>query len=359
MLPTSQILNYLLLIAAGQGLALTVLLWLQGPRSQASGMLCLLFLLLSLGCGERAIEGIFYPPQGDELPFPLAMPLAYLPAIFLHLRLVTRPGEQLRLREALHFLPSLLMDLVAFFLFDWEGKSLDFAIIDAPGLLNVYTTVYNLCFIAQFVIYLSLLQRLRTALLDSQRDCDKVRPWQDHWMVILSAFWLSWIFVRIFGKGHPPGQAAALIVHVSAIAMIYWLGFKYLLKAKASRSERRILPQESESLLILQRIKAAELYRLPRVTLADTSRKIGYPQKSVSAAIIAQGNANFNDCINRLRVEAFQELVALPAYRNLSLFGIAQEVGFSSKASFHRAFKKHCELTPKEFVTNRKTGLLA
>jgi AraC-like DNA-binding protein len=69
--------------------------------------------------------------------------------------------------------------------------------------------------------------------------------------------------------------------------------------------------------------------------------------------IINEGyNKNFFDYINEHRIEEFKRLVANDQYKNYTLLAIAMEVGFSSKTTFNRAFKKSCGKTPREYFNN-------
>ncbi|WP_299212488.1 helix-turn-helix domain-containing protein [uncultured Aquimarina sp.] len=54
--------------------------------------------------------------------------------------------------------------------------------------------------------------------------------------------------------------------------------------------------------------------------------------------------------INTYRVEAFKKLVALSENNKYSLLGIANKVGFNSKATFYRNFKNIEGVTPKEYL---------
>ena len=49
------------------------------------------------------------------------------------------------------------------------------------------------------------------------------------------------------------------------------------------------------------------------------------------------------------RVEEAKKKLLDPAFKHLSVLGIAEEVGFSSKSSFNSVFKKHTGTTPSEF----------
>ncbi|MFW6225317.1 MAG: helix-turn-helix domain-containing protein, partial [Bacteroidota bacterium] len=61
---------------------------------------------------------------------------------------------------------------------------------------------------------------------------------------------------------------------------------------------------------------------------------------------------NFNDFINKKRIEEAKRRLYAPEYKHLSNEGIGQSVGFKSKTTFYRAFKKFTGKTPGEYMKN-------
>lgn len=101
---------------------------------------------------------------------------------------------------------------------------------------------------------------------------------------------------------------------------------------------------------ILKSMRELELHRREKLTIHQAAAMLGMNAAVISTIINRETHKNFNEFINYLRIEDFKRLVVKPEYQKYSLFGIAQEVGFSSKTSFFRAFKKEEGLTPKEHV---------
>lgn len=58
--------------------------------------------------------------------------------------------------------------------------------------------------------------------------------------------------------------------------------------------------------------------------------------------------------INTFRIKEFKSLLLLEENRKYSLMGIAEKVGFSSKATFYRQFKQHEGITPKQYLEQMK-----
>jgi len=173
---------------------------------------------------------------------------------------------------------------------------------------------------------------------------------------VMLVFWVSWAIINFIGKANVLGYSLSFFVHTAAMVSIYWFGFSFLLNTKKSfitQLKRSNGPLQSVTQIIIEKIRSSEVYKNQQVTLAEVASHVGCSQKSVSTAINSYHSLNFNAFINYLRVEAFKASVEDPKFRHLSLFGIAQEVGFSSKASFHRAFKKQCGLTPREYIEGR------
>ena len=88
-------------------------------------------------------------------------------------------------------------------------------------------------------------------------------------------------------------------------------------------------------------------YLEPSLTLAELSRMLGVNTAVLSYAINQSQGCNFNDFINRFRVEAVKQKLA--ERNGEQLLTIALDHGFNSKATFNRAFKKFTGLSPREY----------
>jgi AraC-like DNA-binding protein len=90
---------------------------------------------------------------------------------------------------------------------------------------------------------------------------------------------------------------------------------------------------------------------LSLTTLAD---RLQIPKHYISEILNTHLNTNFQDFVNGYRVAAFLERLNDANYSNLSLVGIATDVGFSSKSSFYATFKKHKGVAPTEYRKSLK-----
>ncbi len=93
------------------------------------------------------------------------------------------------------------------------------------------------------------------------------------------------------------------------------------------------------------------LFADPDLSLATFSEQLGLPTHQVSKLVNEKFGKSFSDLVNEYRVEDFIKKMNDPSYKNYSLYGIALEVGFSSKSAFNSAFKKIKGKTPSELKT--------
>lgn len=84
-----------------------------------------------------------------------------------------------------------------------------------------------------------------------------------------------------------------------------------------------------------------KLYDLAKLT--DTQPHV------LSDQINQEMKMNFYEFVNQYRVEEFKQRILSPEYKHLTFLAIALDVGFNSKASFNRIFKKHTGMTPSQF----------
>lgn len=99
--------------------------------------------------------------------------------------------------------------------------------------------------------------------------------------------------------------------------------------------------------LLILAIEKDKSFINPNLTLKSLSEKIDRPSYLVSQAINIHYNKNFSDLINEYRIkEAQLRLKNLSS--NHTIESVAFEVGFNSRASFYRAYKKFTGETPGE-----------
>lgn len=96
------------------------------------------------------------------------------------------------------------------------------------------------------------------------------------------------------------------------------------------------------------RVAEAGWWRDEELTLAALARHLDTSPRSLSRALNEGLGQSFNEFVNRMRVDAVAAELRDPARRR-DLLAIALDAGFSSKASFNRAFRAYAGTTPSEF----------
>jgi AraC-like DNA-binding protein len=88
----------------------------------------------------------------------------------------------------------------------------------------------------------------------------------------------------------------------------------------------------------------------PGFSLQEMSLYTGINVPTLSALINREYGMNFNDFINKYRIECFKDLVKNPSYHQWTLEAIANEAGFNSRTTFIRAFTKFTKCSPSEYL---------
>lgn len=93
-------------------------------------------------------------------------------------------------------------------------------------------------------------------------------------------------------------------------------------------------------------------YSNPLLSIKDVANAVGTNTHTISSIINDKFQRNFNDFVNSYRVKAFIKKVSNSSYAK-NFTEISYEVGFNSKATFNRAFKKATGLTPSEYFNQK------
>lgn len=92
-----------------------------------------------------------------------------------------------------------------------------------------------------------------------------------------------------------------------------------------------------------------KLFKNPNLNANQTAQKLGITRQRLSEVLNVHIDMRFQDFLNQYRVEEFIKCLHQEAYQNLTLLGIATEVGFRSKSTFNAAFKKFKGMTPSQY----------
>lgn len=111
-----------------------------------------------------------------------------------------------------------------------------------------------------------------------------------------------------------------------------------------SKSKAEVYKRE-----FLRLMDKEKLFTNSDITVNQVAQKMGIPRQYLSEVLNVYLKSNFQDYMNKYRAEKFVECLKDEKFRNYSIMGIANEVGFKSKSSFNTTFKKIYGITPSEF----------
>ena len=94
-------------------------------------------------------------------------------------------------------------------------------------------------------------------------------------------------------------------------------------------------------------------YQDPELSLTQLAKALQTNPSLVSMVINKGFSMNFNDWVNKYRLEEVKSLFEKGEHKKQTLLSIAFECGFNSKATFNRAFKKATGLTPREWLSKQ------
>ncbi|MEZ4824989.1 MAG: helix-turn-helix domain-containing protein [Bacteroidia bacterium] len=101
---------------------------------------------------------------------------------------------------------------------------------------------------------------------------------------------------------------------------------------------------------LIQILQTEKPYLNPELTLQHLASMINTQVHHLSQVINEKEQKSFYDLINEWRIEEFLKEVKNEKNKNFTLFSIAYDCGFNSKASFNRNFKKYTGKTPTEYL---------
>lgn len=369
-------------------LFLSVLLFTKKGRSKADLILavwlfviCIHLILYHLDITRLYVQFPYF------LGFEIAMPLLHGPFLFFYTVALTG-GEIRKITFFLHFLPLIAAYalLLEFLLLPIERK-IEIYKTGGAGYENIIMCIYGAILLSGVLYVVAsyvLLRRYTKYISDQFSYLEKISlRWLKYLIIGVGAIWLSVffgndistftlldlfiLFVGYFGvkqvglftnsnisdhiRSETEKGANMGLEEEEPQSDINTEKIKY---QKSTAGEALLLKIHQDMVLLMQTEK---LYKAPELSLDDLSQRLNVNTNLLSQVINSLENKNFFDYINEQRIEEFKEIVLLPENRKFTLLALAYEVGFNSKSSFNRNFKKTVGLAPTAYLKQQKIQL--
>jgi len=368
-----------ILFGAAQGLFLSVYLFSKRENRNANKWLAFLLTAISLHLIEYAadITGItMHYPFFIAITYPLLFWLG--PFYYIYCRYLLDKFYKTTFKISLHFLPSLivLLLMMPFYSMSNEAKVSLMSGIAQDGIIKIPTgqLIFMGAHVVQTVAYIfasyKFIGKKEKELKDFSSDVIVVKKieWLNAFSLYFSIYFLLYFIVVVlltFINSYQ-FQLDYLLLLIMAIS-IYAIGYSAISNPEifkaipefdlqsfelnkeapvdGSRNSNRF-PELKEKLL--QYMDSNKPYLKSDLKISELADSLGVPYYQLSQLINDEFLVNFYDFINKYRVEEAKKLL-LEDSRNYKILAIAYEVGFNSKATFNRVFKKTTDLTPSEF----------
>lgn len=149
---------------------------------------------------------------------------------------------------------------------------------------------------------------------------------------------------------------------VILILLLIYTSFVYVRRLKGEQVdqiERIKLSEKQKSILqigveIREKMTLEKLYRRKDLKVEDLCEITQVSRRRLIQAIHAEGWSGFADFVNSYRVEEMKRVLRDPENQKYSLDYLYTEVGFGSKQSFYKNFKKNTGMSPIEWRENRE-----
>jgi len=366
------------IIAAAQLLLLTIFLVTQKKGYRLRNKILAAFLL----AGALIIVDLLHLRFQLHLKFPYFLLSGFSftflqgPLLYFYAKATTDRDFVFKKVHLVHLLPFLLF--WASMVIGYHSKPLQVKldlITSAESRYGVEFAMGNLFIHFQIIAYMAAaLRGLHKFRLEYR---DRVRPLSLNWLTFgLSVFLIMWslhLILQLIGWV----VELPLMLHFgfSFLCMVLYFIFANFAVFKSLKQPELILGEtltteklkyenstltsaESEQILkqLLDCMDAQRPYLHPSVAIDEIARALHIPSRHLSQVINENLNQHFFDFINRYRIEEAKRLISDSTGNRKTMLEILYEIGFNSKSAFNSAFKKHADMTPREFKRVCKTG---
>jgi AraC-like DNA-binding protein len=358
--------NLVILFGGLQGLVFSIVLLFNKKHPGTKFLSAMIFVLaynsLETFNWSSALNLIFF----DDFSYILIFGIG--PSLYLYVRSVLRPGEQVtKKRVLIHYGPMMFQFAFRTMLTIYETAAKKFLLTPIVPLGNVrywHSFISEPLSVLFFLIYLawSISVYIRFVSPENYKHTEyneQARAWCKALLIVMACLGIMWpMTVIIPYLIEIPYNAHYYPIEIFLVFAIYWIAIRGYHKTQViyRKQNSAQLPDEKVNEVLRQLTRAMEhdqLFLEPELSIAKISSYTEIPPKLISGVINQVTGKSVNDFINRYRVERVKQRLTTPGNEHLTLTGIALECGFNSQATFQRAFKQHTGMSPSEYINQQ------
>lgn len=366
----------LLGIGVVQGLLLSIILVFQRKGNWKATLMLVIVVFFysgSISTSFLAFSGLYKVLPHFMLVF---YPLERLvgPAFYFYVLFLFYPARSFRWYDVLHIIPMLyiLNNMLSFYMLDLDQK------IDAIEWMWFGGNLRNTRALTEYLIWEghSIVYFIATLLFLTQ-ESRKIKKLTSNtaidfidWLRQLTKVFIFFILAASFGTILCyyitfPASKSEVVVHLLGTLFIHYIAFTAIRqpdklfaaididRSQGNNTKSKVDVQGGLERLV-QFMEKEKPYLDPNLKVHHLAATLDLTPHLISKVINQEKGMNFYDFVNSYRTEEFKHRVKADEYKHLTLLGIAFDVGFNSKSSFNRIFKKNTGMTPSEFFRSKK-----
>jgi AraC-like DNA-binding protein len=315
----------------------------------------------------QLINGIvfeYYEEENIETPFYILDPILFI-LLFLFFYLNTTINQSINKWYYVLFIPGIIQNI----LINNNG------LIEIEERFDDYILLFYFFEILLLIYVFKILKNHKKRISNFYSELEfKSLSWLKSILIAILLFHLILIIEGITGVEEAENELWEGIFQISAISLlfftVYWIGYngfsqpelfkQYLFQREDINTQLETTKDDSSNELqekfneIKTIISEEKLYTDSKLNLRTLSTALDIKEKELSKLINQCTESNFYQFINNFRVLEFKRLLQSPKAKQLSILGLAQEAGFSSKSTFYSTFKSAEGMTPKQYELSLK-----
>ncbi len=318
------------------------------------------FLAVLIGTLTLQLLGMFLINSNVQPDFLIRVNGIYLflygPLLYFYSKHITFLDFKFKYNHLVHLIPFISLLTVTFLTEEPVSQTI----------LYFAYAIHILCYI--FACFWEL-RKYKKVLMDNYSQLEWLNLRWLRWALILFSLIVLIDGIQIVSilliQKVPRLEIIVFLLVLGAINLMYFKGFirpielrtgfnfEDLKLSTSMTNRKRLNTSLIENKVLIEclenHLNSAASYKNPQFTIGLLAKEIDIPKRTLSELINDHYDQNFVDFINTYRINFAKQRLLNPTDPNETILEVMYEVGFNSKSSFYKAFKKKTGTTPTEY----------